>query len=78
MGTLLKWKTCMKNVKCLIVVNNQKISGSMCTTLSLLYDIHELNKMHHLVVAECGCETILVGGIVNLVQIPKHIVQIFA
>lgn len=45
--------------------------------LSLFHDTHELEKTQHLVVANCGCVNKLVGDIVNLAQIPKHIVQMF-
>lgn len=45
--------------------------------LSLLRHTGKLKKMYHFVIVECGCMNEFVGGIANLAQIPKNVLQMF-
>ena len=45
--------------------------------LSLFRNTRKFQKMHHLVILICGCINRLIGGVVILPQIPKHILQFF-
>jgi len=48
------------------------------TPLKLFRYTCELEKMHHLIVTNCGCmNKVVVGGGVNLVQILEHKIQMF-
>ena len=46
--------------------------------LSLFYNTRKLKKMHQLIVAKYWCMNELASGIVNLAQIPKHVIQMLA
>ena len=46
--------------------------------LHLFCNTRKLKKSHHLIVAKCRCMNELVSGIVNLAQIPEHVIQVLA
>lgn len=43
--------------------------------LSLFCHTHKVDKIHHLVIVECGCMNEFVGDIVNLAKTLENIVQ---
>ena len=48
------------------------------TTLSMFRHTRDFEKMHHVIIVECGFVNKLDSGVVNLAQIHEHMIQRFA